>query len=411
MEQDEREEEKLLRSVALQNAKSILLARQRAEQELIRAKEALERKTAELAQSLSMMRATLECTTDGILVIGEDGTVTGFNEKYVEMWRVPREMMHSRDHRQLLEVMCRQFDDPRRFFDRIDQIHAPSPPESFDLLELADGRVFERFSKIQFVDRRNAGRVWSFRDITEHKRAEEALRDETRILDLLNKTGTALASNLDLRTLATAATDAATELSGAECGAFVYNRTGEKGAAAMLYAVSGAPAFGKLEDARAIRLFGETLKGDSPIRRDDVLSDPEYEHLQVYVGTPQRPLPIRSYLAVPVVSPSGDVIGGLFFGHHKIGIFSERTERIIIGVAGQAAVAIDNARLRRHRRPWPRSSRPWTSPGSKCWSSTMKSMHAIWSSACSQIATPRCLPPGPPAKRCCWLKENDRRCS
>ena len=85
-------EEELLRSVALQNAQSILLARQRAEPELLGAKEALELKTEELAHSLAMMRATLESTTDGILVTDGAGNVTNFNGRFVEMWRVPREV-------------------------------------------------------------------------------------------------------------------------------------------------------------------------------------------------------------------------------------------------------------------------------------------------------------------------------
>ena len=81
---DEREND-LIRSVALQNASSILIARQRAEQELLEAKQALEKKTEELAQSLSMMRATLESTTDAILVTDEQGVITDFNENFVEM--------------------------------------------------------------------------------------------------------------------------------------------------------------------------------------------------------------------------------------------------------------------------------------------------------------------------------------
>src|SRR6476469_8637848 len=93
------DEERLLRSVALQNASSILQARQRAEEELIRAKEALESRTEELARSLAMMRATLESTTDGILVTDGAGKVTGFNANFVEMWRVPREVMDSGEHR------------------------------------------------------------------------------------------------------------------------------------------------------------------------------------------------------------------------------------------------------------------------------------------------------------------------
>src|SRR5688572_1775779 len=96
------EEERLLRSVALQNAKSILLARQRAEEEVVRAKEALEDKTRELAHSLAMMRATLESTTDGILVTDGVGNVTGFNEKFLQMWGLSLERDAFKEHRLIL---------------------------------------------------------------------------------------------------------------------------------------------------------------------------------------------------------------------------------------------------------------------------------------------------------------------
>ena len=171
-------EEKLLRSVALKNARSILRARQRAERELIDAKEALERKTAELVHSLAMMRATLESTTDGILVTDARGAVTDFNQNYVAMWRVPTEIIETKDHRQLLEITSRQFKEPEKFLSRIEEIYAFSPPETFDLLELADGKLFERFSRIQVIEERDVGRVWSFRDITERKRAEQELRQQ-----------------------------------------------------------------------------------------------------------------------------------------------------------------------------------------------------------------------------------------
>jgi PAS domain S-box-containing protein len=171
-------EEKLLRSVALKNARSIRQARQRAERELIDAKEALERKTAELGHSLAMMRATLESTTDGILVTDATGAVTDFNQNYIAMWRVPTEIIETRDHRRLLELTSRQFKEPEKFLSRIEEIYAFSPQETFDLLELADGRLFERFSRIQFIEERDVGRVWSFRDITERKRAEEELRQQ-----------------------------------------------------------------------------------------------------------------------------------------------------------------------------------------------------------------------------------------
>lgn len=168
--------EQLLRSSALQTASSIRHARQRAEQELLQAKQALELKTEELAHSLSMMRATLESTTDGILVTDGDGKITGFNEKYVEMWRVPRETLNAREAEAVRGAVGQQFEDPQEFVTRIRAIETSDLPESFDVLEFADGRVFERYSKVQRIEDRSVGRVWTFRDITERKRAEEKLR-------------------------------------------------------------------------------------------------------------------------------------------------------------------------------------------------------------------------------------------
>jgi len=156
----------------MQTAASIRQARQRAEQELVQAKRALELKTEELAHLLSMMRATLESTTDGILVTDGAGKVTGFNEKYVEMWRMPRELMDARAYGPLRKVASQQFNDPEGFIARIHEIEAGSLWESFDVLEFADGRVFERYSKLQSVEDRSVGRVWSFRDITERNQAE-----------------------------------------------------------------------------------------------------------------------------------------------------------------------------------------------------------------------------------------------
>jgi PAS domain S-box-containing protein len=341
------DEEKLLRSAALRNASSILLARRRAEQEMIRAKEALELKTRELAHSLALMRATLESTWDGILVTDEHGNVTDFNRRYVEMWRLPGETVASWNHRQILDSTFPQLKDPQQFLARIEAIHAGSTEDSFDVLEFADGRVFERYSRIQRVSGRNVGRVWSFRDITENRRAEEALRDEARILALLNTTGTALSSQLDLRPLVQAVTDAATEFSGARFGAFFYNVTDADGDSFMLYTLSGAPreAFEHFGQPRATPLFAPTFRGEGPIRCDDILQDPRYGQMPPHCGMPAGHLPVRSYLAAPVVSRSGSVIGALLFGHPDVGMFSERTERMVVGIAAQAAVAIDNARL------------------------------------------------------------------
>jgi signal transduction histidine kinase/ActR/RegA family two-component response regulator/PAS domain-containing protein len=341
------DEDTQLRSVAIQNAQSILSARQRADERLLRAKDELEQKSVELAASLAMMRATLEATTDGILVTDSAGRVKGYNQRLLQMWRLPEASVHEGEHRQVLEACSAGFADPEVFVRRAEEIHGGALPESFDVLRLTDGRVFERSSQIQFVEQRIAGRVWSFRDITDRRRVEEALREETRVLELLNTTGSAIASQLDLQQLVQAVTDSATQLSGAQFGAFFYNTQDENGDALLLYTLSGAPreAFDKFGHPRATPLFGPTFRGEPVIRCDDVLADPRYGKMKPTGGMPPNHLPVRSYLAVSVVSRTGEVIGGLFFGHPECGVFTERTERVIVGVAAQTAVAIDNARL------------------------------------------------------------------
>jgi PAS domain S-box-containing protein len=191
------------------------------------------------------------------------------------------------------------------------------------------------------------GLVGVLQDVTRRKHAEEALKDETRIVEIVNQTGMTLATKLDLGALVQAVTDAATELSGARFGAFFYNDVDKRGASYRLYALSGAPpeAFARFEQPRATPLFGPTFRGERTIRCDDVTQDPRYGRVGPHYGMPEGHLPVRSYLAVPVVSRAGEVIGGLFFGHPEPGVFTERSERIILGVAAQASVAIDNARL------------------------------------------------------------------
>ncbi|RZI85495.1 MAG: GAF domain-containing protein [Rubrivivax sp.] len=187
-------------------------------------------------------------------------------------------------------------------------------------------------------------RCW---DSLERLRTQAALQEEARSLEVLNKTGTILAAELDLEVLLQRVTDAATELTGAQFGAFFYNGQDARGQALMLYTLSGAPreAFEKLGHPRPTAVFGPTFRGAAPIRVDDILTDPRYGREDPHHGMPKGHLPVRSYLAVSVVSRSGEVIGGLFFGHSQPGVFTERSERLAVGIASQAAIAVDNARL------------------------------------------------------------------
>jgi signal transduction histidine kinase len=176
---------------------------------------------------------------------------------------------------------------------------------------------------------------------------EASLREETRLLEILTKTGQSIASQLEIEGLLQTVTYAATEATGARFGAFFYNRVNENGEDYLLYTLSGAPreAFEKFGHPRATALFGPTFRGEPPVRSDDVTKDSRYGTMAPHHGMPPGHLPVRSYLAVAVKSRSGEVFGGLFFGHPDVGRFNERSERLVVGMAAQAAVAIDNARL------------------------------------------------------------------
>jgi PAS domain S-box-containing protein len=171
--------------------------------------------------------------------------------------------------------------------------------------------------------------------------------EEARTLEILNSTGVALAAELDLERLLQTMTDAGRQLTEAQFGACFYNVIDQAGEAYTLYTVSGAPrgAFANFPNPRDMPVFEPTLRGRGPIRSYDILSDPRYGQDPPFFGMPKGNLPVRSYLAVPVASRSGEVLGGLFFGHSEPGVFTERAERLVTGIAAQAAVAIDNARL------------------------------------------------------------------
>jgi PAS domain S-box-containing protein len=186
-------------------------------------------------------------------------------------------------------------------------------------------------------------------DLTDRRRAEEQAREEAALIEAINQVGRALAAELDLQKLVQAITDAATDLTGAQFGAFFYNVLNEQGESYVLYTLSGAPraAFERFPMPRNTAIFDPTFRGDGVVRIHDVLQDPRYGKNPPYYGMPEGHLPVRSYLAVPVISRAGDVLGGLFFGHGEPGRFAERAERLVVGIAAQAAVALDNAHLYR----------------------------------------------------------------
>jgi PAS domain S-box-containing protein len=184
-------------------------------------------------------------------------------------------------------------------------------------------------------------------DVDQVKRVEQALREESHVLELLNSTGTALASQRDLRGLLQTVTDAATGVAGARFGAFFYHGKDSDGDLFTLHTVSGAapPGFAPFGATHGSTLFAPSLHGEGVTRLDDISTDARYRDAAPFFGKADPAPAVRSYLALPVIARSGEVLGSLYFGHPEAGIFSARTERIVGGIAAQAAVAIDNTRL------------------------------------------------------------------
>ncbi|HYD54730.1 MAG TPA: GAF domain-containing protein [Gemmatimonadaceae bacterium] len=184
-------------------------------------------------------------------------------------------------------------------------------------------------------------------DITDARRAEQAIREEAQLVETLRRIGVTLAGDLDLERIVQTVTDEATRLTGAQFGAFFYNVLDDAGEAYTLYTISGVPreAFSRFPMPRNTDVFEPTFRGTAVVRSDDITKDPRYGRMAPHHGMPPGHLPVVSYLAVPVLSHGGEVLGGLFFGHERAGVFSERHERLVVGIAGWSAVAMDNARL------------------------------------------------------------------
>lgn len=299
------------------------------------------------------LEAIIESADDAIISKTLDGILTSWNKAAEKIFGYTAEEAVGNSVLMLIPAHLR---DEEKMI--LSKVRAGDRVEHYETIRVTkDGRLINvslTVSPIKDGDGKVIGASKILRDITHQKKieaerenVEKKLEEESEIVEVINRIGIALSAELEQERLVQAVTNAGTELTGAEFGAFFYNVINDVGESYMLYALAGVPreAFSNFPMPRATELFGPTFRGEATIRIDNVQEDPRYGKSSPYFGMPKGHLPVKSYLAVSVTTRSGEVIGGLFFGHHLEGVFTARHERIVEGLASQVAVAMDNSRL------------------------------------------------------------------
>jgi PAS domain S-box-containing protein len=306
------------------------------------------------AQSLPDTRdlETAQAHLAALVASSEDAIASKTLEGIVTSWNAAAEQLFGYSAAEIIGQSILTVIPPELHYEEtqiLEKLRAGHRVERFETIRLhKSGRRLEislTVSPVKDAWGRVVGAAKIAHDISERRRVERALKDEAQALETLNRVGQAVAAQLDLERVVQLVTDAATQVTGAAFGAFFYNDM--KDQSYRLYSLSGVPreAFASFPMPRNTDVFGPTFRGEGVVRSEDIRSDPRYGRNAPYNGMPPGHLPVRSYLAVPVVLHTGEVIGGLFFGHPEPGMFSERAERLAVGIAAQASIAMANARL------------------------------------------------------------------
>lgn len=290
-------------------------------------------------ERLAMFAAIIDSSEDAIISKDLQSRVTSWNKSAERMFGYTEPEMLGELIRVLIPKDRQQEED-----DIIARLKRGERVEHYETVRRRkDGREIQvslTISPVKDEHGNITGASKIARDITRQKQTEERLQ-------IIHQVGKAISANLDTNAILQQVTDSTTRLSGAAFGAFFYNKIDSAGEAYMLYALSGAPreAFDKLGMPRNTAIFKPTFDGKGIKRSEDITADPEYGKSAPHHGMPHGHLPVVSYLAIPVISQNGAVLGGLFFGHPRKAMFTTEHEELVAAIAGQAAIALDNAKL------------------------------------------------------------------
>lgn len=314
---------------------------------LARAEEA-ERANREAEEASAVTAAFYEAAPIPAALVGRDLRVKRINQALATFYgRKPDEVIG----KTIEEVAPRYAHRVEPYYRRVFETGEPIRDLELTLPSHVDPREERRFLVHYFPIRLRSGEIIAVgvlaADVTERRQAEEAQLEQAMVAETVQRVGRSVASELDLERIVQEVTDAATEVTGAQFGAFFYNVVNEEGEGYTPYTISGVSrdAFAGFPMPRNTPVFGPTFNGAGTVRSDDITQDPRYGQMAPYHGMPDGHLPVASYLAVPVVSRNEEVLGALFFGHPEPSRFSEAHERLADGIAGWAAVAMDNAGL------------------------------------------------------------------
>lgn len=300
------------------------------------------------------LAAIVESSDDAIASKDLNGIVMSWNQAAERMFGYSAAEMVGASIRKIIPKEREGEED-----NALERIRRGERVEHFETIrQRKDGSLFPvslSISPILDNDGRIVGASKIARDITDKKEAEAerarllaAAQAQVKVTENLNRIGAIVGSTLERDRIVEAVTDAATDGTDAEFGAFFYNSADpQTGVGYHLHALSGATkaTFEEFSTPDATRLLDRTFRGEGPIRIADVTRSQADGDAGLRDWQPADRRRLRSYLAVPVRSRSGDVLGGMFFGHSDPGRFTALHEQLTVGIAAWASVALENARL------------------------------------------------------------------